>query len=142
MTEDDLINFFEKLDINPPPQDPAVSYIYFIFLIFFCAVIMLNLFVLVVLQQYDEFHQKEDNPIERFSEMVDFMKKTWNKYTTDEDKGERINMILVTKFLYELEGDLSLDFGDDKDRKRDSFLVEKEIKEKIKKAIMELKFTT
>ncbi len=58
----------EYAHVNPNILNPAISQIYFTFLIFFCATIMLNLFVLVVLQQYEEFHQKEDNPIERFNE--------------------------------------------------------------------------
>jgi len=132
----------EYSNADPNNINPAVSLVYFIFLIFFCAVIMLNLFVLVVLQQYDEFHQKEENPVERFQEMLDYMKKAWNKQSTDFDKGERINMILVTKFLFELEGDLALDFGDDKEKKWDSIMVQRSFKEKIKIAIMELKFIT
>jgi len=125
---------FSRID---PKVDPSVSYLYFIFLIFFCAVIMLNLFILVILQQYEEFNQKGDNPIERFSEMLEYFKKTWNQFSFDEDKGERLNMVNVTQFLFELEGDLSLDIGDDKEKRKENEIL---IKEKIKIAIMELKF--
>jgi len=122
---------YASVDINVVPA--FVSQLYFILLIFFCAVIMLNLFILVVLQQYDEFHQKEDNPIERFSELLEHMNRVWNKMSAEDDKGERINMINVTQFLFELEGDLALDLGDD--IKKDSLIGKKIMMEKIKFAI-------
>lgn len=104
-------------NVNPAILSPVVSQIYFTFLIFFCAVIMLNLFILVVLQQYDEFHHKDDNPIELFSELLECFRKTWNKFSSEDDKGERINMLKVTEFLNELEGNLKILELDEKDKK-------------------------
>jgi len=115
------------------------AYLYFIGMIFFCSTIMLNLFVLVVLQLYDEFHQKEENPIERFTEMLEDFKKCWNFNSTEEDKGERISMLKITKFLMDLTGDLAIDFGDDIKK---NVPQEKIIKEKVKRAIMDIKFMT
>ncbi len=68
------------------------------------------------------------------------MKKSWNKFTTVEDKGERINMIKVTQFLFELEGDLSLDFSEEKEKYPSAQQYERAVKEKIKLAINDLKF--
>lgn len=116
-----------------------VPYIYFIGMIFMCSVIMLNLFVLVVLQQYDEFHKKEENPIERFTDMLDKFKQSWNAFSTEEDNGERINSIKVTDFLIALEGDLALELEEDIKKKEISSR-EKHIKEKVKLAIMDMKF--
>ena len=125
-------------NVNPAILSPVVSQIYFTFLIFFCAVIMLNLFILVVLQQYDEFYQKDDNPIESFSELLECFRKTWNKFSSEDDKGERINMLKVTEFLNELEGNLKILELDEKDKK----VYEKLKKKKIKFLISHLKFIT
>ncbi len=113
----------------------AVSIIYFIVLIFFCTVIMLNLFVLVVLQQYDNFHNKGDNPLERFRELTDNIRKTWNKLSLDKDRGVRINMLDVSDFILNLEGDLICDLEE-----KDKIYDEKTLIARAKKAAMEFKF--
>lgn len=53
---------------------------------FVLCVIMLNLFILVTLQQYDEFVNKKENPIEKFSELLDNFKKAWNRFSSENDK--------------------------------------------------------
>jgi hypothetical protein len=126
--------------VDPNVLAGFVSIAYFIGMIFMCSVIMLNLFVLVVLQQYDEFHQKEENPIERFGEMLESFKKCWNTKTTEDDKGERIKMVHVTEFLMELEGDLSLNIVDP--TKKSTKIQEQAIKERLKREITDLKFMT
>lgn len=67
---------------------------------------MLNLFLLVTLQQYEDFYRKENNPIEKFSEFLSFFKKSWNKYSTESDNGYRIKNENMTNFLSDLEGDI------------------------------------
>jgi len=134
----------EYADVDPTVIANYVSILYFVFMIFICSVIMLNLFVLVVLQQYDEYHQKEENPIERFEEMIDSFKKSWNRFTTEDDKGERINMLKITEFLMELEGDLAIAMEDEDWLKqyKSSEAKKKAIKERLKREIMEFKFIT
>jgi hypothetical protein len=68
---------------------------------------MLNLFLLVTLEQYMEFSRKDENPIERFSELLSHFKKAWNKYSSDVDKGFRIKCSHITNFLSNIEGDLA-----------------------------------
>ena len=70
---------------------------------FITNVIMLNLFVLVTLQQFDEFVNKKENPIEKFNELVESFKKSWNKYSTDKDKGYKIKNNQVSDFMMEFD---------------------------------------
>ena len=68
---------------------------------------MLNLFLLVTLQQYDDFHRKKTNPIEKFNEILDNFKKAWNKFSTESDEGYRIKNDNMTNFILLLEGELN-----------------------------------
>ena len=45
---------------------------------------------MVTLQQYDEFTNKNYNPIEKFESFLSEFNNSWNKFTTPEDKGIRI----------------------------------------------------
>lgn len=60
---------------------------------------MMNLFLLVTLQQYDEFYKKEENPIENFTRIVDSFKNSWNIYSNEVDEGHRIKHNQLTDFL-------------------------------------------
>ncbi len=122
--------------VNPQLIDPGVSLVFFILLTFCCTVILLNLFVLVILQKYDEFKGKEDNPIERFNEIAFYMKKTWNKFSSIEDEGTRINMLMIAEFLLNLEGELVPNL-EDKSKIRD----ERVLYKRVKKQIISYKFT-
>ena len=80
-----------------------VSYVYgFIYMIisnFFCAIIILNLFTMVTLQQYDEFTNKKYNPIEKFDIFLTEFNNSWNKFSELEDKGLRIKKSLIINFF-------------------------------------------
>ena len=65
-------------------------------------IIMLNLFLLVTLEQYDEFVKKDENPIETFGEMLLAFKNAWNKYSTDADEGFRIKTNNISNFFIDL----------------------------------------
>jgi hypothetical protein len=69
--------------------------------------IMLNLFLLVTLEQYMEFSKKDEDPIERFEELLTHFKTAWNKYSSDKDNGFRIKCSNITNFLSNIEGDLA-----------------------------------
>ena len=77
----------------------AYAYIYMIICNFFTGIIMLNLFLMVTLQQYDEFTGKKYNPIEKFESFLVEFNNAWNKYSTKEDSGFRIKKGLVTNFF-------------------------------------------
>lgn len=42
---------------------------------------MLNLFILIIIQQFDDFHLKEDNPITNFKKNLDSFSKIWVNFT-------------------------------------------------------------
>ena len=75
------------------------AYIYMIISNFINGIIMLNLFLMVTLQQYDEFTGKKYNPIEKFESFLNEFNNAWNKYSTPEDKGFRMKKGLVTNFF-------------------------------------------
>ena len=107
----------------------AYAYIYMIISNFFDGIIMINLFLMVTIQQYDEFTGKKYNPIEKFESFLSDFNNAWNKYTTYEDNGFRIKKNLVTNFF--------LDFN----WKKLNF-PELRKSEHIKKYISELKLRT
>ena len=77
------------------------AYLYMIFMNFISAVIMLNLFLMVTLQQYDEFTNKSYNPVEMFETFLNDFKVSWNKYSGSKDNGYRIKKILISDFFVE-----------------------------------------
>jgi len=62
---------------------------------------MLNLFVSVTIQQYEEFMQKKENPIEEFEELMTGFKEAWNKYCTAEDKGYKMKRNYIASFFFD-----------------------------------------
>jgi hypothetical protein len=77
------------------------AYLYMIIMHFITTVIMLNLFLMVTLQQYDEFTGKSYNPVEMYENFVEEYKAAWNKYSSSKDDGFRMKKILVTNFFVE-----------------------------------------
>ena len=75
------------------------AYIYMIISNFINSIIMLNLFLMVTLQQYDEFTNKNYNPIEKFEIFLSEFNNSWNKFSTPEDRGIRIKKGLVINFF-------------------------------------------
>ena len=75
------------------------AYIYMIISNFFNGIIMINLFLMVTIQQYDEFTGKKYNPIEKFESFLSDFNNAWNKYSTPKDNGFRIKKGLVTNFF-------------------------------------------
>ena len=55
--------------------------IYFILFILISTYIMLNLFVLVILQQFDKYYLPKDNIIQRFKGDLTNFKQTWKEFT-------------------------------------------------------------
>ena len=75
------------------------AYIYMIINNFINSIIMLNLFLMVTLQQYDEFTGKNYNPIEKFESFLTEFNNSWNKFSTPVDKGIRIKQGNVINFF-------------------------------------------
>lgn len=54
---------------------------YFLFYILLASFVMLNMFTLVVAQQFEEFYFNPDNPITSFQDMAEDFRKTWQVFT-------------------------------------------------------------
>ena len=85
--------------VDPENVSEAYAYVYMIISNFINSIIMLNLFLMVTLQQYDEFTNKNYNPIEKFESFLSEFNNSWNKFSTPEDKGIRIKKGLVINFF-------------------------------------------
>ena len=85
--------------IDPNIISENFAFIYFIISNFIDAVIMLNIFLMVTLQQYDEFTNKKYNPIEKFEIFLKEFNNSWNKFSTHQDKGFRIKKGLIISFF-------------------------------------------
>mmetsp|Transcript_17432 Transcript_17432/g.12441 ORF Transcript_17432/g.12441 Transcript_17432/m.12441 type:complete len:116 (-) Transcript_17432:641-988(-) len=58
-----------------------LAYIYFIMFVMLVSHVMLNLFILVIIEQFDNFYVSEDNPLKRFSSNLSIFQQTWNEFT-------------------------------------------------------------
>ena len=117
---------YELAFIDEEVVGQSQSYAYMIIMNFFSYIIMLNLFLMVTLQQYDEFTNKSFNPVELYESFITDFKNCWNKYSEKKDQGYRIKKTLITNFL--------MDFN----WKKLNFPEENKL-EHIKKYVLELK---
>ena len=95
-------NIMMEMAYKEDGRGEGYSIIFFIVGNFITSVILLNLLLMVILQQYDDFTDKKDNPIEKFNSFLTNFNNSWNKFSTDEDEGFRIRKSLVTQFFMEL----------------------------------------
>jgi len=92
----------EYARITPYSLDYSIAIVFFIGYYFFCFVIMLNLFLLVIIMQYDEFYQKVENPIEKFENMARVFKKSWSKFIEKDGDSHRIKSYNIKRFIESL----------------------------------------
>ncbi len=69
--------------------------------------IMVDLFVLIILQQFDLYYLPDDNVLDRFKSDLMTFKYTWRKYSADFD-GFKIRGLDIDKFMKDLKGDLGM----------------------------------
>jgi len=81
------------------------SYIYFILLVLVCSHVMLNLFILVIIQQFEHYYLPKDNVIAHFKGDLGSFMKVWKKFTQDRYNCMKIKESMLTNFFREL-GDL------------------------------------
>ncbi len=67
---------------------PILGKIYFISYIFFSFFIMINMFVLIVIEQFENFYFNKENPINCFEDITDEFRKIWGLFCVD--NGEKI----------------------------------------------------
>ena len=100
---------------------------FFFSLIFFCQYIFLNLFLMNDIQQYSDFVEKSENPVEKFNENAEYFKKAWNRFASQKSMGYKMKINHLLKFFENLKGDLG--FGNFREKNQNH----------INKHILELK---
>jgi hypothetical protein len=68
---------------------------------------MVDLFVLIILQQFDLYYLPDDNVLDRFKNDLMTFKHTWKKYSSEFD-GFKIRGLDINKFMKDLKGDLGM----------------------------------
>lgn len=76
-------------DCSRTPEDGCIegetcgvspwSYFYFMSMILVCSYVMLNLFILVILQQFEKYYLQEENMLEKFKEDKNVFMKVWKE---------------------------------------------------------------
>ena len=75
---------------------------FFLVYIFLSTTVMLKVFQLVVMQQFDEFYFNPDNPINSFDDASQIFHTTWNLFTTKQ-RGTKIKASRIVDFFTYLE---------------------------------------
>lgn len=83
-------------------SDSLKSRFFFVFFIFLSYTVMLQVFQLVVMQQFDEYYFNSDNPINSFDEAEEIFRKTWNQFTI-KTRGTKIKASRMVQLFYYLE---------------------------------------
>jgi len=78
------------------------SIVYFILLVLVCSHVMLNLFILVIIQQFEHYYLPKDNVIAHFKSDLSSFMKVWKKFTQDRYNCAKIKESMLTNFFKEL----------------------------------------
>lgn len=78
---------------------------------------MINLFILIILNQFGEnfINQDDDNPITAYQDNETSFKALWNQYTKNEN-GIRLDSNKLTDFYLDLEEPLGLNWKKKKEK--------------------------
>lgn len=82
-----------------------ISPLFFIVFVMVCSYVMLNLFVLIILQQFELYYLPDDNILQQFREDLETFKLTWAKFSK-EFSGIRIKAMDLVPFFKHLGGRL------------------------------------
>jgi len=91
---------------------------YFISFILICTYIMLNLFVLVILQQFDKYYLPKDNIISKFKRNLQNFKDTWRDFTQEKYNCLKIKESQLLRFFQTLKDPLGMPGIQEPDLKR------------------------
>mmetsp|Transcript_7183 Transcript_7183/g.12108 ORF Transcript_7183/g.12108 Transcript_7183/m.12108 type:complete len:1503 (-) Transcript_7183:75-4583(-) len=83
------------------------SYLYFMILVLVCTHVMLNLFILVIIQQFEKYYLPKENMITLFKNDQQAFMQVWKEFTQDRYNCLKIKENQLTKFFRRLG-----DFGD------------------------------
>ncbi|CDW83739.1 cation channel family protein [Stylonychia lemnae] len=91
----------------------SYSPVFFIAFVMICSYVMLNLFVLIILQQFELYYLPQDNILQQFREDLIKFKFTWSKFSK-EFEGLKIRSLDLVAYFKELEGNLGMKDDTDK----------------------------
>ncbi|CAD8120846.1 unnamed protein product [Paramecium sonneborni] len=77
------------------------SQIYFFLFMFFSTYVLLTLFLLSLIEQFESFFQIQDSPIQSYVENIDKIKTIWCKYSS-ETQGQTMHYKFLCKFLLDI----------------------------------------
>jgi hypothetical protein len=63
----------------------SFSFVYFIMFVMVVQKIMLNLFILVIIQQFETYYVSDDSPIQKFKSNLVLFEKVWIEFTAKHD---------------------------------------------------------
>jgi hypothetical protein len=68
----------------------GIAYIYYMLLVLVCSHVMLNLFILVIIQQFEKYYLPKENMITKFKNDLTCFMKVWKELTQDRYKCHKI----------------------------------------------------
>ena len=90
------------------------SYFYFDAMVLVCSYVMLNLFILFIIQQFEKYYMPKESMITRFKQDLTAFHEVWQRFTQAKYKCVKIKETRLTKFFRELgEKEPSLGFHSD-----------------------------
>jgi hypothetical protein len=76
----DTMNTYEDC-VDGVSCGSSSSPMFFISFVMICSFVMLNLFILVIIQQFEEYYLPDDNVLQRFKDDLEKFKFTWTEHT-------------------------------------------------------------
>lgn len=70
-----------------------MTIILFIIINFISQFLVVQLFLLVTVQQYEEYNSRTENPVEKFNRISSAFKSSWNMYSGDKGYKVQINQL-------------------------------------------------
>ena len=106
VTREQWFDLMFDLNKVPPHCEESVNCgslfapLYFVSFMIINTYIVFNLFILILLQQFEEFHKNTFNPMITFKQHINTFKQVWNKYCTNHEK--KLHITKIVGFLKEL----------------------------------------
>lgn len=101
--------------------------LYYILFIMVISHVMLNLFILVIIQQFDQYYVAEDNPIKTFKDSFTIFHKVWVEYTK-RFRCVKIKEKQLVDFFGDLQAPMGMKVPNEDDRVSDSELKKQMLK--------------
>jgi hypothetical protein len=79
----------------------SIAPLYFISFIMIVTFVLLNLFILVIIQQFDKYYLPDDNVLQRFKNDLDIFKNNWCEFAKEQN-GIRIKDYWLVDFFYSM----------------------------------------